>query len=270
MEFLRACFCALAPRDLKPMRFSRFRTWIRPYLPKKLRKLRHALYVLKNAQYNGEGLVTVHDVDFMSDPLFRESYRLGKATGSWGESDIPWRCYVACWAAKHAKALGGDFVECGVNRGALSRAVMHYIGFERMNDRKFYLLDTFRGFPDDLKKSAAGPNLQEYDECYEEVVRTFAEFENVVLIRGRIPESLPQVTSEKIAYLSIDMNVAEPEVAAAEFFWERMVCGGMIVLDDYGFGKPYWPQKSAMNEFARSRGVEVLLLPQGQGIICKP
>lgn len=43
----------------------------------------------------------------------------------------------------------GDFVECGVNRGGLSRAVMHYVDFERL-DKQFWLLDTFEGPVDRL------------------------------------------------------------------------------------------------------------------------
>src|SRR5262249_15891280 len=70
----------------------------------------------RGATYNNAGLITFHNSDFLNDPLFRESYRLGKATDSWGGLEIEWRVYVVCWAAAWAKHLPGDFVECGVNR----------------------------------------------------------------------------------------------------------------------------------------------------------
>jgi O-methyltransferase len=50
-----------------------------------------------------------------------------------------------------------------------------------------------------------------------------------------IPDTLPQVKSDRICYLSIDMNNAAPEIAAAEYFEDRMISGGIIVLDDYGW-----------------------------------
>ena len=131
-------------------------------------------------------------------------------------------------------------------------------------------MDTFAGFPTDLKAVAAHLNRAEYGECYEDVVREFSPFKNVVLVRGQIPETLSQVTSTKVAYLSIDMNVAEPEVAALEYFWDKIVTGAMVVLDDYGFGEPYHRQKTAMNELAARLGGDVLLLPTGQGLILKP
>src|SRR5262245_53132590 len=98
--------------------------------------------------YNGDGFATVHNCDFTSDPKFAEAYRLGSATmTAFAGVDIRWRTFVCCWAAHQAKVLGGDFVECGVNTGAFSRAVMHYIDFDRMPDRLFYLLDTYAGIP---------------------------------------------------------------------------------------------------------------------------
>ena len=35
-----------------------------------------------------------------------------------------WRVHVGLWAAFSASKLDGDFVECGVNRGFLSSAIM--------------------------------------------------------------------------------------------------------------------------------------------------
>ncbi len=160
-----------------------------------------------------------HQSDFLQDPLFQESYRLGKKTGSWGSADIEWRVYVACWAANKGKALQGDFVECGVNKGGISRAVVHYIDFRSLTDRQFYLLDTFCGFPEEYLALAAPSHRGCYRECYREVQETFKEFVNVQIVRGKVPETLPQVRAEKICYLSLDMNCAEPEIAAAERFW---------------------------------------------------
>jgi len=51
---------------------------------------------------------------------------------------------IVCWFADMVKDLEGDFVECGVNTGAYSRAVIEYINFKQ-TDKTFYLLDTFEG-----------------------------------------------------------------------------------------------------------------------------
>jgi hypothetical protein len=225
---------------------------------------------VRDASYNDGHLISFHNADFLKDPLFAESYRLGnEATNSWGGYQLWWRVHVICWAAAHEKLLEGDFVECGVNRGGFSRAAMHYIDFTNMPDRTFYLLDTFCGIPEQDRHLAAEGCVHRYHECYEDVCRTFAPFPNARLIRGRVPETLPQVAAEKVCYLSIDMNCAEPEIAALEFFWGKLVPGAVAVLDDYGAGVWHLRQKDAFDQFAKRHGVEILSLPTCQGLIVK-
>lgn len=223
------------------------------------------------ATYNQDGLATVHNCDFMRDPRFAKAYVLGEATGSWGGKNIHWRAYVVCWAGQRGLALDGDFVECGVNRGGYARALIAYVNFGEL-PRRFYLLDTFAGLVDKyISEDERNLGLKPggYTECFDEVQKTFAPFANVILVRGPVPETLPEVKSEKVAFLSIDMNCVPPEIEAAKYFWDRLSPGAVIVLDDYG-----WPghllQKMAFDAFAIERGVQILALPTGQGLIIKP
>ena len=221
--------------------------------------------------YNQDGLATVNNCDFMHEPRFAAAYALGKATNSWRGRDTHWRAYVVCWAGQHGLARDGDFVECGVYRGGNARALISYVDFDRQ-PRKFYLLDTFHGLVDTYiseEERRHGLKPGGYEECYEAVQETFAPFKNVILVRGPVPETLPEVKSEKVAFLSIDMNCVPPEIAAAEYFWERLSSGAVVVLDDYG-GVGHIFQKHAFDEFASRRGVQVLTLPTGQGLIVKP
>lgn len=244
----------------------------KPILGLKLRlpdRLKRALSVLLGTSaYSEDGLTTSHIPVFNEDRKFLEAYTLGKATSSWREADLRWRVYVACWVANKVKELPGDFVECGVNRGGISRAVIHYVDFETLN-KKFYLLDTFNGFPENLREVASKANLDDYEDCYNAVLETFRPFPRVKIVRGPVPQTLPQVDSDRISYLSIDMNVAEPEIAAAEYFWGKMVPGGVILLDDYCYSRFYERQRRAFDEFVQRRGSSVLAMPTGQGLIFK-
>lgn len=221
-------------------------------------------------QYNEDGLATGHSADFMKDPKFLAAYAEGERTNSWKGSQVHWRCYVCCWAAAHARNLEGDFVECGVNRGGYSRALVDYIDFNATG-KTLYLMDTFNGLVDEQVTQAErrlGRSGGGYEECYDAVAETFRGY-NVRLVRGAIPGTLAQVSTEKVAYLSIDMNCVEPEIAALEYFWPRLVHGGVVVHDDYGING-FALQKAALNQFAESRGVKVLTLPTGQGLLFKP
>jgi hypothetical protein len=223
--------------------------------------------------YNQDGLATVINCDFLNDARFQEAYRLGEQTGSWKDAKIHWRIHVLCWAADKASRLEGDFVECGVNRGGFSRAVMHFVDFPRLG-KTFYLLDTFRGLEDRLvsdaerKRGIGAGKWFQYQDCYEAVCKTF-EGLPVVIVRGVVPETLPQVKAAKVCYLSIDMNCVAPEIAAAEYFWDKLVPGSVTIVDDYGWGG-HEEQKLAFDRFAARKGVMVLSLPTGQGLIFKP
>jgi O-methyltransferase len=228
------------------------------HAPSTVTTLAYMAYRARGA-YLQDGLFTVHNSDFRKDQKFREAYRLGKATGSWGRQDVEWRAYVCCWAAWSVRNKEGDFVECGVNRGGLSRAVIHYVNFERLN-KQFWLLDTYEGLVDRLiseDERRRGILPGGYEPCYENVVETFRPFRGVRIVRGIVPDTLSQVTATAICYLSLDMNNTAPEIAAAEHFWDRLVPGGIIVLDDYGWRKQI-NQKIAFDRFADARKISVL------------
>ena len=225
--------------------------------------------------FAGDNLVSWHNPEFLADPAFERAVELGNARRSWFSiHDVRWRYHVILWAAWRATRLDGDFVECGVNRGGFSRAVVDYVDFGRL-DKTFYLMDTFDGLveayitPQERAMGVSREAFAKYTECFDDVQEAFRPFPNVVLVRGPIPDTLAQVTPAKVSYLSIDMNVVIPEIAAAEHFWERLVSGAVIVLDDYGHG-PHVEQKHAFDAFAAERGCQVLMLPTGQGLIFKP
>jgi hypothetical protein len=225
--------------------------------------------------FAGDSLVSWHNVEFLADPAFIRAVDAGNERRSWNSSyDIRWRYHVILWAARRAARLDGDFVECGVNRGGFSRAVVEYLDFGHL-DKTFYLMDTFDGLveayvtPEERAMGVSRESFAKYTECFDDVQDAFRPFPNVVLVRGPIPDTLKQVTPPKVSYLSIDMNVVIPEIAAAEHFWDRLVSGAVIILDDYGHG-PHVEQKHAFDGFAAERDVQVLLLPTGQGLIFKP
>lgn len=228
--------------------------------------------------YREDGLYTVHNHEFITEPTFVAAFERGlRASG--GAMYGPWRIHVALWAARNAASLAGDFVECGVGHGVMSTAVMQALNWNTLN-RTFYLLDTFAGldirYLTEAERSAGRiafnqRNLADghYATSVEAVRARFAEWQRVEIIKGSVPDTLDQVKAERVAYLHLDMNCAAPEVAAANYFWPRLVDGAFLLLDDYAYSG-YRPQKLAMDEFAATKGVAVLSLPTGQGLIIKP
>ena len=248
------------------------------------RRIARGLYALVRgvapAAYARDGLISVHSHAFMQDPAFIEAYARGvKAIGGVDIYQWHWRIHIGLWAAKIASRLDGDFVECGVNKGFLSSAIMEYLDWNSL-DRDFYLFDTFAGLDERfvserefkvgaLRKNAENLQSGFYVTGAESVRANFAEWPRARIVEGAIPETLVQVTVRQVAYLHLDMNCAPPEVAAITHFWERLVPGAPVLLDDYAY-LGYSAQKLAMDDFARTRGVTVCSLPTGQGLIIKP
>jgi hypothetical protein len=218
--------------------------------------------------FHADGMATEHNTDFLREPEFERAYQLGFATGSWGQSAVRFRVYTACWAALQTRDVPGDYVECGVNRGGMARAQMELLSFEN-SQKNYWLVDTFCGFPESQRSLVSkGMPLDTYDECYDDVVKNFAPFPNARLVRGIVPDVLPQVKAERVCYLSLDMNSAEPEIAALNFFWPRLSKGAVVLMDDYAY-VGYERQKLALDKFARDHRVPILGLATGQGIIIK-
>src|SRR5207249_646646 len=116
--------------------------------------------------------------------------------------------------AKHASKLPGDFVECGVNHGMISTAVLAYLPWSTLNKR-FFLLDTWAGIDERylleeerqagyLENSRASVASGKYASNVDAVRANFAEWERVILVQGPIPETLSQVDSTQVAYLHVD------------------------------------------------------------------
>ena len=230
------------------------------------------------ARYNADSLVVWEkSTAFMEDASFRRAYMRGmdsghhilREPGSRDDIHIEWRIHTLLWAASHAAKLDGDFVECGVNTGIYSLAILDYTGTRR----DFWLFDTYDGIPVEQaseaeRSSVIEINAANYDDCYAQAMANFAPYPNAHLIRGRVPETLASVDIDRVAFLSIDMNIAAPERAALDHFWPKLVPGGLIVLDDYGW-LIHAEQREMADAWASCAGTKILTLPTGQGLIVK-
>ena len=215
-------------------------------------------------------------MEFLDDPKFIRAYAQGKATGALDNhpGDIRFRAYIACWAATQAMTLDGDFVECGVGQGLLSKTIVEYLDFSKV-PKQFFLFDTYAGIPLEKVGLSELKNVQFLNKIhfagsyFEKVSVLFSDFPNVKLVQGILPESIDKQDIGAISYLSIDMNNAESEIGTVRVLWERIIKGGVILLDDYAYGPEFLEQKRAWDVFALSKKISILTLPTGQGLIIK-
>jgi len=127
----------------------------------------------------------------------------------------------------------GAFVEVGVYRGG--SAIRLYEIAEQQN-RTLYLFDTFAGH------SIVDP---EHDDPGIHHVGRFDDGPTVSVLRIRMPRAIFGVGSfpltlgatGPIAFVHSDADLYWPTHAVCELLVPRMVSGGMLLFDDYGYDK---------------------------------
>jgi len=218
---------------------------------------------------------------FLDDPSFAGAYAAIRGSHQYDQYASPhtvaWRLHTLVWAARNGLALNGDFVECGVFKGDFAWVVARVTDFARQ-PRTFYLYDTFAGFAPAYSSAADFPDSPGFfgfadsvykdPAVYQEVLHKFRDFPNVRIVRGTVPDSLAEAAPDKIAFLHIDLNSPAAEVAALEVLFDRVVPGGSIVFDDYGWHL-FRKQKEAEDAFMAARSYRILELPTGQGLVVK-
>ncbi|MDG1207384.1 MAG: TylF/MycF/NovP-related O-methyltransferase, partial [Pseudomonadales bacterium] len=215
--------------------------------------------------YDQDGLKSIHNHEFCDEPEFVEAYGRGiEAAGV--DYNWHWRVHIGLWAARTAVRLNGDFVECGVNAGFLSSAIMRDLDWDQTG-KTFYLLDTFYGLEEsqvsevEIQDGIMDKNKELlkngfYVASAEVVKDNFSEWNNIKIIEGVIPNTLSQIASDAIAFLHIDLNCAPPEVASMKYLWSKIVVGGIVLLDDYAYNG-YRHQKVEIDKFARQEGIAI-------------
>jgi O-methyltransferase len=191
-----------------------------------------------------------------------------KSWDSNAESDadkaIVWRRYILACAAYHCVQLEGDFVECGAYTGVGVKTVVDYLGGVDF-PKNFWLYDLF-----EHEEWMAHHSMPEHGPDLEARVREkFKSYPQVKIFKGYIPEVFGGQSPQRIAYLHIDLNEAPAEIAALEALFDRVVPGGIIILDDYEWAGAYRSQKLAEDPWFEARQYRVFPLPTGQGIVIK-
>lgn len=195
---------------------------------------------------------------FFSDPAFVAS--VNRNTRSGAERGAVWRAVTLVWAARQAQRLDGDFVECACYRGSTARIVADMVD---ISSRRYFLYDLFEHDP-----SMPHHRMAEHGEgLYAHVRERFPE-ENVIITKGRVPDSLAIAAPDKVAMMHLDLNNMEAEIGALEVLWDRIVPGGILILDDFGW-MAYQRQHRAEVAWLGERGHPILEMPTGQGLVIK-
>ena len=235
-------------------------------------------YLISRApKYNFESdcMATSNNFSFTSTARFQfAEKRAIEASGF--DYGIPLRIHQAIWCADHAIKLDSSatFIELGTGRGYIMSSILG--SFEYLNQTELappiFLFDTFESTTTDLKSSQdlnLGKNIY-YAESFSKVEETFSRYQNVTLVRGKLPLSLESTVLDlgKISFLHIDLNAPEVEISCLVQLWERILPGGILLIDDYACGGFEYTYE-LFNKIALDLDISILTTASGQGIAIK-
>jgi hypothetical protein len=183
--------------------------------------------------------------------------------------------------------IAGDVVECGVWRGGSMHAVARTFDALGDHSRDLYLFDTFEGMPPPSEKDrrvADGTTAQVLLDkgTKEQTIWAYASLEDVKAgfetvpypadkihyIQGKVEDTVPEHLPETISLLRLDTDWYESTKHELEHMYPRLVSGGVLIIDDYG----YWQgSRQATEEFLEVSGERLMLVRAGTGrIAIKP
>ncbi|GBU28036.1 hypothetical protein R84B8_01594 [Treponema sp. R8-4-B8] len=163
------------------------------------------------------------------------------------------------------KNIEGAVAEGGVYRGNFSCEINRVFP-----DKKLYLFDTFEGFDErDMEKEEKNRFSESREQNHfmetsvELVIKKLPYPEKAIIKKGYFPETATGL-EDFFCFVNLDFDLYQPILAGLEYFYPRMVKGGIIVVHDY-FSEAYKGVKQAINEFDK-KADGIKLFPIGDGI----
>jgi O-methyltransferase len=189
-----------------------------------------------------------------------------------------WRHWIVSYATKHAlkfaKSDNFIFVECGVGDGMSIFYTLREISTDSKicEKSKIHLFDSWGPMKkEDLLESELGSEDRYSELELNATQNNLKEYDDLIIYhKGYIPKIFDEnpESPDSIIYMHIDLNSTKPTIDSLEYFFPRLVSGGVILFDDYGWNN-HKDTKHAVDNFFKDKSGSLLHLPTGQAIFYK-
>lgn len=135
--------------------------------------------------------------------------------------------------AKSQSRLDGDMVEVGVYQGGSAKLIS-----EAKEENELHLFDTFEGLPSVSEKDTHfGTKYWKTGEfsntSLENVKEYLTDYKKINFHKGTFPETAEPVKNKKFSFVHLDVDLFQSTIDCLEFFFPRMINGGIILTHDY-------------------------------------
>lgn len=188
-----------------------------------------------------------------------------------------WRHWVVTSAIRYSIKFSDtenfNFVECGVGEGISAYfALKEILEQQKITNFHLHLYDAWDTMLQKQLVKNELLNTHTYDELNLDITKNnLCEFKDYIIYhKGYIPDSfkIEPKSPNFLSYLHIDLNAVNPTMDVLKFFYPKLVKGGVILFDDYGWDI-YIDTKLAIDYFFKDLSGMLFKLPTGQAIYFK-
>ena len=138
-----------------------------------------------------------------------------------------------------------NFAECGCFKGQSSYIISSLLKTNNFKNN-FFIFDSFEGLSEynDVDRKLKNKTVTSVEENrrrksftsdFTKVSKLLDPFNFVKIYKSWIPSDFEKVKDIKFQFVHIDVDLYQPTYDSLEFFFPRLVDGGIIVCDDYNF-----------------------------------
>lgn len=175
----------------------------------------------------------------------------------------PYEAYTVYSIARSQSRLEGDMAEVGVYQGGSAKIIC-----EAKDQKTLHLFDTFAGLPEVSEKDTHfGVKYWkdgEFSNTSEEAVQDYlSKYKNVYLHKGKFPETAELVRNTKFSFVHLDVDLYRSTLDCLEFFYPRLIRGGIILTHDYHTDGV----QSAFKEYFQNKPIPMIELTGSQCLV---
>ena len=215
------------------------------------------------------------------DPVYHDIYI--NALRATSNSPVPLarmlRFYELTRQLQATLTIKGEVAECGCFRGMSSYLICSYLRLQQpgFNGAGYHIFDSFQGLAEptiddeipadhrDAKRLQKMTRGGGFSASLESVRHNLSDFPMIEYHPGWIPISFQKLPEKTYRFVHIDVDLYDPTWDCFEYFYPRLVAGGAIVSDDYG-----WPgARKAIDEFCAERDIPVQVTAYNQAVFTK-
>ena len=177
----------------------------------------------------------------------------------------PYEAYTVYSITHSQSKLDGDMAEVGVYQGGSAKLIS-----EAKGNKTLHLFDTFTGLPPlsevDTHFGVKFWKENEFSNTSEDkVTKYLSKYDNVKIYQGKFPDTSEPVKNTMFSFVHLDVDLYQSTIDSLEFFYPRLIQGGIILTHDYHSDGVY----KAFVEFFKSKQIPIIELSGSQCMIIK-